>query len=148
MLSVELPASASIARTDQVCRKLDRLPLTPEGVGGFTPTVGFSFFNRVKASNYGFYFVGLKPWAERTRPELAARAIVNRINAQLHTVAPEAIAFAVMPPSIPGLGSQGGFSFWLQDRSGATTEFLDGNLQKFLAAARRRAELVGVTTAL
>jgi len=146
MLSVELPAAASIERTDQVCRKIDRLLLNTEGVGGFNSNVGFSFFNRVNASNYGFYFVGLKPWAERTRPELAARAIVNRVNAQLHTVAPEAIAFAVMPPSIPGLGSQGGFSFWLQDRSGATTEFLDSNLQKFLAAARRRPELAGVTS--
>src|SRR6202158_5769671 len=146
MLSVELPAAASIERTDQVCRKIDRLLLSTEGVGGFNSNVGFSFFNRVNASNYGFYFVGLKPWAERTRPELAARAIVNRINAQLHTVAPEAIAFAVMPPSIPGLGSQGGFSFWLQDRSGATTEFLDSNLQKFLAAARRRCGLAGVTS--
>src|ERR1700687_2189295 len=146
MLSVELPAAASIERTDQVCRKIDRLLLKTAGVGGFNSNVGFSFFNRVNASNYGFYFVGLKPWAERTRPELAARAIVNRINAQLHTVAPEAIAFAVMPPSIPGLGSQGGFSFWLQDRSGATTEFLDSNLQKFLAAARRRCGLAGVTS--
>src|SRR6266851_4692171 len=146
MLSVELPAAASIERTDQVCRKIDRLLLNTEGVGGFNSNVGFSFFNRVNASNYGFYFVGLKPWAERTRPDLAARAIVNRLNAQLRTAAPEAVAFAVMPPSIPGLGSQGGFSFWLQDRSGGTTEFLDSNLQKLLAAARRRPELAGVTS--
>jgi HAE1 family hydrophobic/amphiphilic exporter-1 len=88
----------------------------------------------------------LKPWAERTRPDLAARAIVERVNAQLRTVAPEAIAFAIMPPSIPGLGSQGGFSFWLQDRSGASSEFLDSNLQKFLAATRQRPELTGVTS--
>src|SRR5260370_8068263 len=136
MLSVELPASASIARTDQVCRKLDRLPLTPEGVGGFTPTVGFSFFNRVNASNYGFYFVGLKPWAERTRPELAARAIVDRINAQLRTVAPEAIAFAVMPPSIPGLGSQGGFSFCLPARRRLPTDLITATLHSALPPPR------------
>ena len=30
-----------------------------------------------------------------------------------------------MPPSIPGLGTPGGFSFWLQDRSGGSVEFLD-----------------------
>jgi hypothetical protein len=34
-----------------------------------------------------------------------------------------------MPPSIPGLGSSGGFSFWLQDRSGGSIDFLDQNLQ-------------------
>ena len=51
-----------------------------------------------------------------------------------------------MPPSIPGLGSQGGFSFWLQDRSGGTVEHLDQALQKFLAEARKRPELAGVTS--
>jgi hydrophobic/amphiphilic exporter-1 (mainly G- bacteria), HAE1 family len=57
---------------------------------------------------------------------------------------PEAIAFAFSPPAIPGLGNAGGFSFWLQDRSGGSVEFLDQNLQKFLAAARQRPELAGV----
>jgi HAE1 family hydrophobic/amphiphilic exporter-1 len=51
-----------------------------------------------------------------------------------------------MPPSIPGVGSQGGFSMWLQDRSGGSIDFLDANLQKFLAAARQRPELAGVTS--
>jgi multidrug efflux pump len=51
-----------------------------------------------------------------------------------------------MPPSIPGLGSAGGFSFWLQDRSGGSVEFLSQNLQKFLEACRKRPELAGVTS--
>jgi HAE1 family hydrophobic/amphiphilic exporter-1 len=57
---------------------------------------------------------------------------------------PEAIAFAFNSPAIPGLGNAGGFSFWLQDRSGGSVDFLDQNLQKFLAAARQRPELAGV----
>src|SRR5262245_61400863 len=56
------------------------------------------------------------------------------------------MAFAFMPPSIPGLGSAGGFSFWLQDRSGGPGEFLSQNLQKFLEACRKRPELAGVTS--
>jgi HAE1 family hydrophobic/amphiphilic exporter-1 len=59
---------------------------------------------------------------------------------------PQATVFANMPPSIPGLGTQGGFSFWLQDRAGGTIDQLDQTLQKFLAAARQRPELVGVTS--
>ena len=51
-----------------------------------------------------------------------------------------------MPPSIPGLGSQGGFSMWLQDRGGNPIDVVDAQLQKFLAAARKRPELLGVTT--
>jgi len=77
---------------------------------------------------------------------MTARTIVNRINGQLRKGVPEATAFALMPPSIPGLGTQGGFSFWLQDRSGGSLDFLNQNVQKFLDAARKRPELVGVTT--
>jgi HAE1 family hydrophobic/amphiphilic exporter-1 len=56
----------------------------------------------------------------------------------------EGAAIATMPPSIPGLGAQGGFTMWLQDRSGGTVEFLNANLQRFLTAARQRPELANV----
>ena len=79
--------------------------------------MGFSVLTRVTAPNNAFYFVGLKPWDER-RHGLDARTIVDRLNATFRQQIPEAVALAVMPPAIPGLGSQGGFSFWLQDRSG------------------------------
>ena len=69
---------------------------------------------------------------------------MQKINGELATQIPEAQAFAFMPPSIPGLGSAGGFSLWLQDRSGGSVEFLDQNVQTFLAAARKRPELAGV----
>jgi len=68
------------------------------------------------------------------------------LNGKLATEIPEAIAFAFMPPSIPGLGNSGGFSFWLQDRSGGSIDFLDQNLQKFLQAASKRPELAGVSS--
>ena len=144
LLNVQLPAAASLERTDASCRKIDELLARTEGIANYNTIAGFSLVSRVTASNYGFYFVGLKPW--RDRPGLDARTIVNRVNSQLRQVAPEATAFALMPPSIPGLGTQGGFSFWLQDRSGGTLDFLNQNVEKFLDAARKRPELVGVTT--
>jgi len=146
LLNVQLPSAASLERTDAVCKKIDQLLGRTEGIAAYNTIAGFSLLSRVTASNYGFYFVGLKPWDERDRPELEARAIVNHLNGELRRLVPEATAFAVMPPSIPGLGSQGGFSFWLQDRSGGTVEFLNENLQKFLDAARKRPELAGVTS--
>ncbi|MGH9144030.1 MAG: efflux RND transporter permease subunit, partial [Vicinamibacterales bacterium] len=146
LLNVQLPPAASLERTDAVCRKIDNLLAHTEGVANFNTIAGFSLLSRVTASNYGFYFIGLKPWDDRTSTDLEARQIVNRVNRELRRVAPEATAFAVMPPSIPGLGTQGGFSFWLQDRTGGSLDFLNQNVQKFLDAARKRPELVGVTT--
>ena len=146
LLNIQLPPASSIARTDAVARKVDALLRETEGVANFNTIVGFSLLTRVTASNTAFYFVGLSPWEERGRPELHARAIVDRLNREMRATIPEAVAVAIMPPSIPGLGSQGGFSMWLQDRSGGSIDFLDENLQKFLAAARQRPELAGVTS--
>src|SRR6266508_934100 len=107
---------------------------------------GFSLLTRTSASYQGFFFIGLEPWDKRTSERLGAKGIVATLNQALATQAPEATAFAFMPPSIPGLGSAGGFSFWLQDRSGGSVEFLAQNLQKFLEACRKRPELAGVAS--
>jgi HAE1 family hydrophobic/amphiphilic exporter-1 len=72
--------------------------------------------------------------------------IMQRINAQFRSEIPEANVVAFPPPAIQGLGTGGGFSFWLQDRSGGTVDFLNQNLQKFLEAARKRPELANVNS--
>jgi HAE1 family hydrophobic/amphiphilic exporter-1 len=146
LMNIQLPPAASLERTDAVARKIDALLAKTDGVANFNTIVGFSLITRVNASNNAFYFVQLDPWDQRQTAALQARAIVNRLNGELRSLVPEAMAFAIMPPAIPGLGSQGGFTMWLQDRSGGSIEFLDSQLQKFLAAARKRPELAGVTS--
>jgi HAE1 family hydrophobic/amphiphilic exporter-1 len=145
LLNVQLPPAASLERSDEVCRRIDAILAKTEGLASYNTIVGFSLLTRVTAPNNGFYFVGLKPWSER-HEGMDARSIVNGLNARFRDEIPEAVAVAVMPPSIPGLGSQGGFSFWLQDRSGGSVAELDANVQKFLAEARKRPELAGVTS--
>jgi HAE1 family hydrophobic/amphiphilic exporter-1 len=144
LLNIQLPAAASLQRTDDVSRKAEAILAKTPGVSALNAIIGFSLLTRVTAPNNAFYFVGLEPWSRRGG--LDARTMVNRLNARFRAEIPEATVAAVMPPSIPGLGSQGGFSFWLQDRSGGSIEFLDANLQKFLAEARKRPELANVTS--
>jgi HAE1 family hydrophobic/amphiphilic exporter-1 len=146
LLNVQLPPAASIDRTDDAAHRIDAVLKDTPGIQNFNTIVGFSLLTRVNAPNTAFYFIGLKPWKERGTPATRARAIVDSINRRLRVVVPEAAAFAIMPPSIPGLGNQGGFSLWLQDRSGDSIDFLDGHLQHFLAEARKRPELAGVNT--
>jgi HAE1 family hydrophobic/amphiphilic exporter-1 len=142
-LNIQLPPAASLERTDQVSQKVEKILKETEGVQYTTTINGFSLLNRVSASYNGFFFVSLAPWSERkhTAPE-----ILKIVNARLANEIPEAIAFLFSPPAIPGLGNSGGLSFWLQDRSGGSVEFLDQNLQKFLAAARQRPELASVAS--
>ena len=146
MLHVQLPEAASLERTDQVLRKIEGILSNTKGVRYHTSIGGFSLLNRISASYQAFFFMSFEPWDERTSSELQAQAILAKINGALATQVPEGIAFAFMPPSIPGLGSAGGFSLWLQDRSGGSVEFLQQNLNTFCEAARRRPEIGAVTT--
>jgi HAE1 family hydrophobic/amphiphilic exporter-1 len=113
-------------------------------VHGVVTINGFSLLTRTSASYTAFFFVALDPWDERRGPGLSSTQILASLNRELHEQVPEAIAFAFAPPAIPGIGNAGGFSFWLQDRSGGSVELLSDNLEKFLEAARKRPELANV----
>src|SRR6266404_3526053 len=140
-LNFQLPPAASLERTDQVARKIETILKETDGVDSYTTIDGFSLLNRISVTYNGFFFVSLRPWGDRKH---TSQEILKTVNARLANEVPEAIAFAFNSPAIPGLGNAGGFSFWLQDRSGGSVDLLDQNLQKFLAAARQRPELAGV----
>src|SRR5262249_18202962 len=72
-------------------------------------------------------------------------AIRNRITAGLQKVQ-DGIAFSFPPPAIPGVGTSGGVTFVLEDRSGADLSFLTANVNKFMQAAAARKELAGLST--
>jgi AcrB/AcrD/AcrF family len=67
------------------------------------------------------------------------------VNEELATL-PDAVAFGYSPPAIPGVGTSGGFTFILEDRSGGDVRFLSDNLNTFMAAAKQRPEIGGLST--
>src|SRR6185295_3632817 len=147
LLNVQLPDAASLQRTVEVTEKIEKLMAHTKGVHLTTTINGFSLLTRTSASYTAFFFISLDPWDERRGPGLSAKELLGTINRTLRTQVPEAIAFAFAPPAIPGIGNAGGFSFWVQDHSGGSVEFLNENLEKFLEAARKRPELSGVNSA-
>jgi HAE1 family hydrophobic/amphiphilic exporter-1 len=146
LMNVQLPDAASLQRTVEVTRKIEGMLKEFKGVRDVITINGFSLLTRTSASYTAFFFVPLNPWDERRAPGLSSAEILASLNRALRVQVPEAIAFAFAPPAIPGIGSTGGFSFWLQDRSGGSVELLSDSLQKFLEAARRRPELAGVNS--
>ena len=145
-LNVQLPDAASLERTDAVCRKIDAiLAATPE-VQSYNTIAGFSLLSFSSATYGAFYFVSLKKWSERPGAEHTDEAVINRLNQQLFGRINEAFAFGFPPPAIPGLGNAGGFSMWIQDRSGADVPFLQKNLEAFMAAAKKRPEVGSINT--
>ena len=145
-LNVQLPDASSLQRTDAVCRKVEKILAETKGVRYYNTIAGFSLLSYVSASYNGFYFVSLQPWRVREENGLSAEVLATNLNKRFKAEIPEANVFAFQPPAIPGLGAAGGFSVWLQDRSGSTPEFLSENVEKFLDAARKRPELQNVNS--
>jgi HAE1 family hydrophobic/amphiphilic exporter-1 len=145
-VAAQLPFAASLERTDAVCKKIEDILKNTPGVKYYTTVEGFSLLSQVQATYNAFFFVTLKPWSERTKADeqiMAIRTLLNRELAKL----PEATASAFSPPSIPGVGTSGGFTFMLEDRSGKQdASFLTQNLDKFMDAARKRQEIAGIMT--
>jgi hydrophobic/amphiphilic exporter-1 (mainly G- bacteria), HAE1 family len=143
-MQLQLPDAASLQRTDAVARQVEKVLAETDGVKGYTTIVGFSLLSNISQSYAGFYFVELAPWAERGAR--TADVIMREINAKMKEM-PEGTAFAFGPPSIPGVGSAGGFDVMLQDRSGSDgVEYLTENAKRFMEAASKRPELAGVIT--
>ncbi|HVW86315.1 MAG TPA: multidrug efflux RND transporter permease subunit [Bryobacteraceae bacterium] len=143
--SLQLPNAASMERTSEAARQVEKIILNTPGVQGCTSVLGFSLLSRVQNSYSAFFFVTEKPWDERTKPEEQYQAIRNHITAELSKIR-DGIAFSFAPPAIPGVGTSGGVTFMLEDRSGGDLQFLGGNVTRFTDAARKRPELAGVTS--
>jgi HAE1 family hydrophobic/amphiphilic exporter-1 len=140
-IQIQLPDAASLQRTDAVMRKMDNILAHTHGIQGYDAIAGFSLLSNTSASYTGFYFLQLDPWHERKTPELSADGLMQTLNQKMRTEVPETIGFAFGPPAIPGLGTAGGFSFMLQDRSAGTVQQLSEALDKLNQAARKRPEV-------
>jgi HAE1 family hydrophobic/amphiphilic exporter-1 len=89
--------------------------------------------------------VNFKPWDERKTRAEQFQSLKAHLNRELSKL-PAAVAFGFSPPAIPGVGTAGGFTFILEDRSGSDIQFLARNLSTFLDAARKRPEIASLST--
>ncbi len=144
-VNMQLPNAASLERTAAASRQVEAILASTPGVQYTTSVAGFSLLSFVRTSYNAFYFVTLKPWSDRTTRAEQYQEIKARLNQQLSKL-PEGTVFSFSPPAIPGVGTSGGFQFVLEDRAGRDVQFLASNLDKFLAAARKRPEIGAVST--
>jgi hydrophobic/amphiphilic exporter-1 (mainly G- bacteria), HAE1 family len=144
-VNLQLPNSASLERTSQTATQIENILANTPGVKYTTSVIGFSLLSFVRTSYNAFFVVTLKPWDERTTRAEQFQAIKAHLNQQLSRL-PAGIAFSFSPPAIPGVGTAGGFTFILEDRSGSSIQFLAKNVSTFLEAARKRPEIASLST--
>ncbi len=144
-VSLQLPNAASLQRTSAAAQQVEKIILNTPGIQGCTSVIGFSLLSLVQNTYSAFFFVTEKPWSERKSAGEQYTAIRDHITSELSKVQ-DGIAFSFTPPAIPGVGTSGGVTFLLEDRSGSSLDFLTQNVDKFVAAVRKRKEIVGVST--
>ena len=144
-VSMQLPVASSMERTSEAAAQVEKILANTPGIKYTTSVVGFNLLSFAQTTYNAFFFVTLKPWGERKSREEQYHAIEHRLNRELGKL-PAGTAFTFSPPAIPGVGTSGGFQFVLEDRAGKDIPFLADNLNKFLAAARKRPEIGTINT--
>ncbi|MBA8879053.1 multidrug efflux RND transporter permease subunit [Phyllobacterium myrsinacearum] len=136
---IQLPDGASLERTDAVAKQARDILEKEPGVDIVGSISGLNFLTSAAQSNSAVEFAILKPWDERP-PAQSASNIVAGVRSKLLQI-PGAVALSFDPPSIPGLGTTGGFEFQVEDLTGRGSVALNDATQALLAEARKQPEL-------
>jgi hydrophobe/amphiphile efflux-1 (HAE1) family protein len=137
IIVTQLPAGASLARTDAVNRRAVEIALKVPGVTGAVNVVGFSGATFTNAPNAGAVFVVLEPFEQRAGdPKRTANAIIGQLYGKLAEIQ-EALIFVVPPPPVQGIGNAGGFRMMVEDRSGGGSQALLDAVNTVMDRARK-----------
>ena len=137
---VIMPDAASLNRTMAASEQLQKILEAQPAIARTLVISGYSILNGSVQSDAALFVAELKPWEERNTPEMSLKTTMQGVMAgagKLH----EAVVLVFNPPPVPGLGTTGGFSFKLQDRSGATTEDLAKVAASLIEEAKKRPEI-------
>jgi multidrug efflux pump len=147
--AVIMPDAASLDRTEGVTQHVTDFFMKQDSVSSITIIDGFSLLDSQNKNNAATFFVGLKGFDERYTSANArsqnARALMVDTYRELSQVK-EGVIIPVNPPSIPGLGTTGGTEIWIQGSGDGTIAQLAGVVSDFVAKAKQRPELTGVTS--
>ena len=139
-VDIKLPDGAALPRTAAVLARTEAIIAEHPAVENVVSVGGFSILQGSVVPNGAFVIAALKPWSERTDPELKLDAVMQAVAPQLAAI-PTATIIPFSPPPINGLGATAGFQFVLQDAEGRSPDTMAGALGGLIVAANGRAEL-------
>ena len=144
---VMLPDGASLDRTQTLTNHVAEMFAEHPAVKDYSALSGYSLLDSQFKTNAGTVFVTLKDFELRKEPGLSAPDLFEYITPHLRDLK-EGIVVPINPPSIPGLGTQGGFEFWLQNRGQGGAAHLEATARELMAAAEARPETTRLNTTI
>jgi multidrug efflux pump len=150
MATAVLPDAASLNRTQEVDDKIDKIFAGMPAVENRVEFSGYSLLDSGFKTNTGTFFVTLKPFEERYKSTKTAKEQnAGKVLRDLHSEASQiqqGLVLPIAPPAIPGIGTTGGFEFWIQDMGSGDPAKLDEITKQFMAKARQRPEVSSLST--
>ncbi|WP_111308913.1 efflux RND transporter permease subunit [Confluentibacter sediminis] len=139
---IQTPPGATLERTNDVARKLQKICEEMEGVESVSSLAGYEIMTEGRGSNAGTCLINLKPWSERHH---SVHEIMEELEEETKNLG--AVIEYFEPPAVPGFGSSGGFSLRLLDKTNSTDyhQFEKVN-SDFMEALSKRKELTGLFT--
>src|SRR5262249_31744143 len=124
LVNVLMPDSASVQRTREVMKDVEKLARQTPGVAHTITVSGQSILLGANGSNYGSMFIVLEPFAKRNKPELNGFAIFFKLRALYAEKVREGIVSVFPAPPVDGLGTAGGVKIMVQDRPALGPKYL------------------------
>ena len=114
ILTAQLPAGASLSRTDAVSQEIADIALTVPGVKYSHTFPGFSGVTGTNSSSSATVFVQFESYEQRLQEGNDLASITGALQSKVANIH-EANINVITPPTVRGIGSGGGFSIRLQD---------------------------------
>ena len=140
---IQGPSGSTMDRTLATAERVERhfLDAEKDAVEGVFSVLGFGFVGQ--GQNVGMVFVKLRDYEHRDGADLTAAAIAGRAMGAFAGLR-DAMAFAITPPAVPGMGNSSGFDMQLVDRGGRGPAALTEARNRLLGMAARNPQLMGV----
>ena len=137
-----LPDGASLQRTQETGDAFQKKIAQDPGVARVFVIAGNDIIGGGRRTNAGTVFIPLKDWDQR---ESSSDQLAKKFTG-LGMTLPDGMALVFNPPPIRGLGSAGGFEFYVQSKGEPSVSNLALVTNNFIEELKKQPNLTGINT--
>jgi hydrophobe/amphiphile efflux-1 (HAE1) family protein len=144
-VNIQLPEGASVARTTETVREVEKLLMEMPQVKNVGSIVGYSLLDSYSASNNAFLIAQLKPFADRKAATDKAQALIGDVFGKVQQIR-SALILPFNVPAVLGLSTSGGFEAMVESLEGADPAAMGSVANAVVGAANQDPALDRVFT--
>ncbi|WP_454858893.1 efflux RND transporter permease subunit [Rhizobium binxianense] len=144
-VNVQLPEGASVARTTETVRQVEKLLMDLPQMKNVGSIVGYSLLDGYSASNSAFLIAQLKPFEDRKAATDKAQALIGDVFGGVQQIR-SAMVLPFNVPAVLGLSTSGGFEAMVESLEGADPAAMGGIANAVVGAANQHPALSRVFT--